>query len=120
MFGVHFAKSLETLQGIIPAEVLTFRFKFFVVIAVFDLVFLLQFVKWRHTDVNMAVGDKSPHISEKEREKNRPDVSAVLVGIGKDNYLVIFKVIDVEVVAEPRAQCAYKRPKFLVFKDFVD
>ena len=57
---------------------------------------------------------------EKEREKNRPDVSAVLVGIGKDNYLVIFKVIDVEIVAEPRAQCAYKSPEFLVFKDFVD
>ena len=43
---------------------------------------------------------------------------AVLIGIGKNNYLMIVKIRQIEIVADTRSERAYYRSYFFVFKNF--
>lgn len=90
LLGVHLAQALETLKKCVFAHLLLPFRKSRVVIAIQDLILLLQTIKGRHADIHVAFGDELAHIAEEERQKQSPDVRAVLVGVGKNNDFVVF------------------------------
>src|ERR1035438_6457232 len=68
---------------------------------VFDVVFLfalLDFVKRRLRDVDVAALDQDGHLAVEEGQQERADVRSVDVCVGHDDDAVIAQFIDVEIV----------------------
>ena len=65
----------------------------------------------------MTFLDQLGIVSEEERQKDRPYMRSVLIGVGKYYDLAVFQVLYVEAVLEPAAESRYERSELLVRKD---
>ena len=60
-------------------------------------------VERRLGDVDVVVIDQALHVAEEERQQQCPDVGSVDVGVGEDDHLVIARLLDGELLADPGA-----------------
>ena len=107
--GVHFAKALEPGNvdlgvGVVAAHLGGDCVPLIVGIGDLHALAPRQLVQGRHGGVDVAVLDQRPHIPEEEGQQQRADMSAVHIGIGHDDDLVIPKLFNVEFVPDARAQ----------------
>ncbi len=107
---VHFAEApfeagyVHLDVGVVGAKLRAYLIALLVGIRHSLLLSARELVKRRHRGVNIAVFDKRAHIAEEEGQKKRPYMTAVNIGIGHDDYLVIAELVHVELVPYPRAQ----------------
>ena len=116
---VHFAEALEAGYvhldvGVVGAKLRAYLIALLVGIRHSLLLSARELVKRRHRRVNIAVFDKRAHIAEEEGQKKRPYMTAVNIGIGHDDYLVIAELVHVELVPYPRAQRENERVELVV------
>ena len=114
LLRVHLAKTLVSLKRVALAHLLERAGEFLVVIAILHVFALRHLVQRRHADIHVPVGDQPAHIAIEEREQNRADVRAALIRVGQDDYLVVFQMRKIEVLADARAQRGDHRTDFLV------
>ena len=58
--------------------------------------------------------DKRAHVAEEEGQQQRADMRAVNIGIGHDNDLVVSELLDIELVAYPRAERDDERVELVI------
>ena len=63
----------------------------------------LHAVERRDRDVDVAALDQLLHLPVEEREDQRADVGPVDVGVGHDDHPVVAELLEVELVADARA-----------------
>src|SRR5215216_2910104 len=80
----------------------------------------LDLVERRLRDVDEARVDQLGHLAVEEGEHQRADVGAVHVGVGHDDDLVIARLRDVELLADPGADRRDQRLDLLVRQHLVD
>ena len=81
---------------------------------------LRQLVERRLGDVDVAGLDQLLHLAEQQREDQRADVRAVDVRVRHQDDLVVARALDVEVVADARAQRGDQRLDLRVLQHLVD
>jgi len=59
-------------------------------------------------------------VAVQEREKQRPDVGAVDVGVRHDDNLVVPDIVDVELLTDSRADRGDQRADLVVFENPVE
>ena len=67
----------------------------------------------------MSVQNQLPHVPIEESQQDCPDMSAILVGIGKNNNLVITERRNVEVFSDPGTQSGNNGAKLIVLQNLV-
>ena len=58
----------------------------------------------RHGGVDVTVFDEGAHIAEEEGQQKGADVGAVHIGIRHDDDLVVAELVDIEILAQSRAE----------------
>ena len=122
---VHLAETFEAGDvhlrvRVVAAQLAGDRVALFVGVRHALLLAAAQLEERRHGGIDIAVFDERPHIPEEEREQKRPDVRAVHIGIGHDDDLVIAELIDVELIANARAERNDQRIELVVAVDLID
>ena len=79
-----------------------------------------QAIQRRLGKVDIAGLDQRLHEAEKQRQQQGPDVHAVDIGVGHQHDLVIARLLDVEVLADPGAEGRDQRLDLGVGEDLVD
>ena len=79
-----------------------------------------QLVERRLGDVDVALLDQLLHVPEEERQYQRADVGAVDVGVAGDDDLVVAGTLDVELLADARADRGDHRLDLVVGEHLVD
>src|SRR6476620_2947999 len=74
----------------------------------------------RLREVDVAGLDERAHEAEEQRQQEGADVHAVDVGIGHQHDLVVAGLVDVEVLADARAERGDERLDLVVGEDLVD
>ena len=80
----------------------------------------LHLVERRHRDVHVALLDQLRHLPVEERQDQRADVRAVDVGVRHHDHAVIAELLEVELVAEARADRGDHRLDLVVREHLVD
>src|SRR5215218_1477045 len=81
---------------------------------------LLELVQRRLGDVDVARLDQILHLAEQQGEDQRADVRPVHVGVRHEDHLVVAGPLQVELVADPRANGRDQRLDLLVAQHLVD
>ena len=91
-----------------------------VLLEVVLLVAELHLVERRHGDVDVAAVDQLRHLPVEEREDQRADVRAVDVGVGHHDHAVVAELLEVELLADARADRGDHRLDLVVRENLVD
>ena len=122
LFGIHFTETFEALHRHVGAALpgLFQLFQFGVVKDVLGGFALAHAIKGRLGDIDIAGFDELRHIMEQKRQKQGADVSAVDVGIGHDDELVIPGLAQIKFTAVTGAHGGEHGLNFGVAHDSVD
>ena len=115
---VHLSKTFVSLHFLYarPAYLGIELFKLVVVINIIVLFVFLDPVKGRLGDIYFTLLYEFRHISIEERQKQRPYMRSVHVGIGHDNDLVIPELCYVKILGNSRSKGCYHIFDFLGIK----
>ena len=89
LFGVHFTETLVSLKGI-AFETLCELVELRIVIGIEYILALLHLIERRHAHIDVTARDEFARIAVEEGKEQCPYMRAVLIGIGKDDDLIIF------------------------------
>src|SRR3989344_8266119 len=86
---------------------------FGVAVSIIDLAALLDLIQRRLGNVKISAFDYLGEISVEQGQKKGSDVSAVNIGISHDDYLVVAKTVDVELIRNSGPHGDNESPDFL-------
>ena len=117
--GVHLAEAFEAADvdlgvGVVLTQLGAYAVALAVVVGHARRLAPRELVERGHRGVDIAVLDERAHIAEEEGQQQRPDVAAVDIGIGHDDYLVVTQLCEVEVLAQSGAEGGYDGVEFVV------
>ena len=119
--GVHLAEPLEPLWvlRLLPISVLAVLVPLPLGVEVALRLPVLQQVQRRLREVHVAGVDQLRHVAEEEGEQQRADVCAVDVGVGHEYHPVVPGLLQVELLADARADGRDQRLDLVVLQDLV-
>ena len=119
LFRVHLAKAFIALYAGVLAECLLRGAQLRFGIGVDGLAAPVYAVEWRSANIDMACCEQITEITVEERQQNRADVRAVLIGVRKNNDLVVLQILFFKYAVEAGAERGDDGAKFLVLNHLV-
>src|SRR6185437_12377055 len=107
---------VDVLDALANEQVLELRLLLDVLLTAADL----DAVKRLHGDVHVAALDELLHLPVEERQDQGPDVRSVHICVGHDDDPVVAQLLEIELIADVRADRGDDRLDLRIREDFVD
>src|SRR5690554_3021070 len=115
LLGIHLAKTLVALRVdrvLVSVSILLNKIKPLpFTVAILLSLSLLAEVEWRCGNIDITIFDERTHVSKKEGENQRIDMTAIHVGVSHQYNLVVSQFFDVQLLgvilrSNANAQCS--------------